>query len=96
MQIELTSQGYLHINAKIARRYFPEDVLVALLKNSELWLLPIHSAHSGGLLMKQRNRQGDRSVLILESLPADIQAGSFAAFWDEQNAALRINLNARA
>ena len=93
MEIKVTEQGYLHLSADIARRYFPEDVLVVLNKTPELWLLPLRGASAGGLLLKQRNLKGDRSVLIWEHLPDETAAGNYPAFWDEDRGALRIALH---
>ncbi|HRV91824.1 MAG TPA: hydrogenase maturation protease [Anaerolineae bacterium] len=92
MEIKLTDQGYLQLSADVARRYFPEDVLVVLIKTPELWLLPLRGASAGGLLLKQRNLKGDRSVLIWEQLPDGTPAGSYPAFWDDSRGALRIAL----
>ncbi|MCB0208100.1 MAG: hydrogenase maturation protease [Anaerolineae bacterium] len=92
VEIKLTEQGYLHLSADVAHRYFPEDVLVVLNKTPELWLLPLRGASAGGLLLKQRNLQGDRSVLIWEHLPEETGAGSYPAFWDDARGALRIAL----
>ncbi len=90
MQVNFTDNGYLHIPANIAQTYFPEDVLVALMKEEELWLLPLRGAAAGGLLLKQRNRQGDRSVIIWEVLYPHSPQGLCAAYWDEQHGALRV------
>ena len=92
MFIELTDQGYLHLSAELAKRYFPSDLLIALLRPPELWLLPTQGAQAGGLLLKQRNKQGDRSLLIWEVLPPNTPAGRRQAFWDEAKAALRVAL----
>jgi hypothetical protein len=90
--VVITEHGYLQIPAELAGRYFPNDVLVVLVRDAELWLLPTRGAMAGGLLLKQRNRQGDRSVLIWEILPANTPSGSRNAFWDVQNGALRVAL----
>lgn len=90
--VELTEQGYLLLKAPIATKYFPENVAVAFNRDPELWMLPLRSASAGGLLLKQRNLQGDRSVLVWESLPPDVKAGNYAAFWDAEQHALRIAL----
>jgi hypothetical protein len=92
LAIELTSQGSLHLDAALAQAYFPEDTLVALLRGPELWLLPTRGAAGGGLLLKQRNAHGDRSVLIWEMLPPDTPPGRRVAFWDARNGALRVAL----
>lgn len=92
MHVELTQQGSLHIEAAIAQTYFPHNGLVALLRGPELWLLPIRGPAAGGLLLKQRNARGDRSVLIWEVLPPNTAPGTRSAFWDERNGALRVAL----
>lgn len=38
--IEFTERGYLLLEAEVAQRFFPQDGLVALLRDGELWLLP--------------------------------------------------------
>ncbi|MBS1811083.1 MAG: hydrogenase maturation protease [Acidobacteria bacterium] len=92
--VELTEQGYLLLAAPLATKYFPEDVAVAFNRDPELWMLPLRSANAGGLLLKQRNLRGDRSVLVWEVLPPDVKAGNYAAFWDAEQHALRIALRA--
>ena len=93
IQLTLTQLGSLQIPADCARTYFPEDSLVVLAKPPELWLLPIHRSQSGGLLLKQRNRVGDRSVVIWEYLFPDTVPGPLEAFWDAEHHALRVSLN---
>lgn len=90
--LELTDQGYLHLPADLARRYFPNDLLVALVRDAELWLLPTRGPSAGGLLLKQRNRAGERSVLIWEFLPMGVLPGSYVARWDVDHGALRVKL----
>lgn len=94
IEIQLTDQGYLHIPADLAQLHFPQDTLVALVKDAELWLLPTRGAAGGGLLLKQRNAKGDRSVLMTEVLPPTVGPGRRLAFWDAENAALRVALKA--
>jgi hypothetical protein len=90
-QLEITTRGYLILPGEIAGKYYPEDACVALIREEELWVLPIMSSASGGLMMKQRNLQGDRSVLVWEALPDDHKSGNFPARWDSQNGAMRID-----
>lgn len=92
-QLEITEQGYLIFPQTIAKQYFPGDVCVAIWREPELWVLPIHSSKAGGFLLKQRNALGDRSVLIHEILPQNWQSGIHLAIWDAENVALRIALN---
>ena len=91
--VELSADGYLRLSAAVAQSYFPEDVLVPLNKNGELWLLPLRGAAAGGLLLKQRNVSGDRSVVIWEAIPPDTPPGTYTAFWDESRGALRIAIS---
>jgi hypothetical protein len=93
--IEFTPNGYLHLPADLARAHFPHDVLVALVRDGTLWLLPTRGPAAGGLLLKQRNLQGDRSVLIWELLPPETPPGPRTAQWDEDRGGLRIDLGDR-
>jgi hydrogenase maturation protease len=93
LQFEITEQGYLIFPQPVAAEYFPEDVCVAIWREPELWILPIHSSNAGGFLLKQRNAAGDRSVLIHEILPQKWQPGIHLAIWDAENFALRIALS---
>jgi hypothetical protein len=90
--LELTDSGYLVIPSELARRHFPKDVLVVLPRGKELWLLPTRGPEAGGLLLKQRNLKGDRSVLVWELLPDDTSPGRKTSFWDEDKGALRMAL----
>jgi hypothetical protein len=92
LQFEINEQGYLILPKNVSTEFFPEDACVAIMRGVELWILPIHNKNSGGFLMKQRNVEGDRSVLIHEVLPAGWKKGKFPAFWDAENGALRIAL----
>ena len=92
MEVKFTEHGYMHISADIAQTYFPEDVLVAIAKGPELWLFPLRGAAAGGLLLKQRNLKGDRSVVIWEVLPPNTPPGPRPAFWDDRQKALRVAL----
>lgn len=92
MEVHLTEQGYLHLPADVARRYFPHDLLAALLRPREMWLMPTRGAGSGGLILKQRNREGDRSVLVWHLLPPQAPTGPRPAFWDDARGALRVAL----
>ncbi len=91
--LELTAQGYLHLPAALAQRYFPADLLVALPRDGEIWLAPLRGPAAGGLLLKQRNARGDRSVLIWEVLPPATPPGPRRAVWDDDHGALRMSLS---
>lgn len=92
LSVELTENGYLHLPADLAQRYFPNDALVAMVRDGELWLLPTRGPAAGGLFLKQRNRQGDRSVLMRDVLPPGTLPGWRTAHWDEERGALRVVL----
>ena len=92
-RFEITPRDYLIVPAEVAAEYFPENACVAMLRTGELWILPIRGAASGGLLMKQRNLRGDRSVLVWEALGERYQPGGCEGVWDAENGAMRIKLS---
>ena len=94
--VEFTADGSLRLSAELARTYFPSDALVAVPRGDELWLMPLVGPEGGGLLLKQRNLQGDRSTLIWEALQASARqpVGECQAVWDESSGALRVSLAA--
>lgn len=94
IEVELTDDGYLRLEAAVAATYFPGDALVALPRGAELWLLPLVGPEGGGLLLKQRNPLGDRSALVWEALPPGAPLGRRRAIWDDGNGALRVDLSA--
>lgn len=94
MHVTLTAHGYLVLSADVARQHFPNDTLLAMPRGAELWLLPTRGPGGGGLLLKQRNPRGDRSVLLRETLNDRLVAGDCPAFWDEHAGALRVALSA--
>lgn len=91
--VEFTGKGYLVIPVHLVNRYFPGDSLVALMRDSRLYLLPIRNQASGGLLMKHRNSKGDRSVFIDEVTRGRAIKGVFKAVWHEADAALVVETN---
>lgn len=90
--VEFTPNGYLVLQAEVAQQFFPSDLLVALRRGVELWLLPTRGPSAGGLILKQRNPRGDRSVLVRETLADEPHCGVRPAFWDDANGALRVAL----
>jgi hydrogenase maturation protease len=95
--VEITDDGYLRIDAALAAGRFPSDALAAVLRDGELWLYPLRGPSSGGLLLKQRNPAGDRTVLIhtvliQEGLADGVPVGVRAASWDDEHKALRVVL----
>lgn len=93
-EVELTSGGYLYLNAELASTCFPHDAVVATMDAGDLVLWPTSGAFAGGLPLKQRNRAGDRCVLISEIVPADASPGLKEAIWDDQQFRLRVALAA--
>lgn len=91
VRVEFTEDGYLRVDAEDAHRYFPGNAAVVLAKPDEVWLAPLRSTASGGLLLKQRNPDGDRSILIREVLEDEYPVGSRMARWDVEQGVLRIN-----
>jgi hydrogenase maturation protease len=89
--VEFTQDGYLHIDHRIAREFFPGDAAVVMVKADEIWALPLRGTASGGLLLKQRNIAGDRTLLVREILADAIPVGVRVARWDERQGALRIS-----
>ena len=90
MRLELTAGGYLRICREDAEHFFPEDTLLALWKDDSLWLLPTRGAAAGGLMLKQRNVRGDRSLLISEVFDFQIPVGNYRAIWDDDVGGLRL------
>jgi len=92
LKCQITETGYLHIPAEIAQQYFTTGAVIALLKGKELLIMPVNYAGAGGLILKYRNAKGDRSVLLSELLPDDVDYGMRNVQWDEKALALRIPL----
>jgi len=90
--VEITDEGYLHLPARLAASRFPADVCVARIDHGDLVLLPLVSASYGGLVLKQRNPRGDRSLLVSEVFGFSPAAGIFAVAWEEEHGALRVLL----
>lgn len=95
LRLELSYDGYLRISRSDALEFFPEDTLLALWRNETLHLLPTRGAAAGGLLLKQRNAAGDRSLLISEVFDFQIPSGRFLAYWDESIGGLRVDLDSQ-
>jgi hydrogenase maturation protease len=92
LDVEITAEGYLRLEAALAASRFPSDALAAVPREGQLWLFPLRGPSSGGLLLKQRNPAGDRAVLVHEILGEGFPVGVRAAFWDDELKALRIPL----
>jgi hypothetical protein len=112
-EVALTADGYLHLAAHVAARYFPGDALVARTlpttpatepsgasgpsaPGAVLELVPLIGPAHGGLVLRQRNAAGDRTVLIHEVLDFQDHAGRYAAFWDSDAGLLRVALTSHS
>jgi hypothetical protein len=95
LAFDLSSEGYLRLSRADAEHFFPEDTLLALWRDETLVLLPTRGAAAGGLMLKQRNADGDRSLLISEVFEFTIPSGRFTAIWDDGIGGLRVNLPKR-
>lgn len=95
MTIKLSSDGYMRLSREDAEDFFPDDTLLALWREGSFVLLPTRGAAAGGLMLKQRNADGDRSLLISEVFEFEIPNGSFTAIWDDSIGGLRVNLPPR-
>ena len=92
--VELTDAGCLLLPATLAAERFPGDVCLARVAGAGLELMPLHDAAYGGLVMKQRNAAGDRSVLVNEVLGFDLagRIGTHPSTWDAERGTLVIDL----
>ena len=90
--VEITDAGYLHLGAELASVRFPADVCVARREGETLELMPLNDAANGGLVLRQRNAAGERTVLIHEVLGFEPVTGNFPASWDEELGVLRVSL----
>lgn len=55
--------GSLYLDAALCERFLPGLESVGLmLEGNTLYVLPVHDAAAGGLILKVRNRAGDRVV----------------------------------
>lgn len=94
--VEINVGGYLRLPAELAARHLPADVCVATAEPGALVLHPLRGAANGGLVLKQCNPRGDRSLLVHEVLGFAAPVGRFVVEWDEDRAALRVLLDGGA
>jgi hydrogenase maturation protease len=90
--VELTASAHLRMSATLAAHHFSSGVCAAMRADLELILVPLHNEANGGLVLKERNPAGDRSVLLREVLGDDAPVGVFPAAWDDGRGLLRIDL----
>jgi hydrogenase maturation protease len=89
--VEFTPEGHLRLPADFARAHFPDDRIAALrAPTGEIVVMPVGVAASGGLMLKQRNVAGDRSVLLREALADDYPVGFVGAQWSRKRRRLTI------
>ena len=62
-------------------------------RSDVLELIPLHGITHGGLVLRQRNPSGDRTVLIHEVLGFADRAGTYALSWDDAAGLARIVLD---
>lgn len=92
-RVEFTADGYLRLDAALAASRFASGAVAALVDGDDFWLIPLRGPRSGGLLLKQRNPAGDRSVLIRDVLADHTGTGVRRAVWDDDRGALRVPLD---
>lgn len=90
--VEFTADGYLRLDAALAASRFASDAVAAIVQDDDFLLIPLRGPRSGGLLLKQRNPAGDRSVLVHEVLSGRTPVGVQPAYWDDERGALRVPL----
>lgn len=88
--VELTESGNLRVPSALAAEYLPADACLAGSDEGDLILIPLSSSANGGLVLKMRNPDGDRVVLVSEALHFQVQAGTFQVRWEEDRGALRV------
>lgn len=92
IRLDISADGYLRLSREDAADFFPEDTLLAMWRDGEFLLLPTRGAGAGGLMLKQRNADGDRSLLISEVFGFEMPTGTFSAVWDDGIGGLRVSL----
>jgi hypothetical protein len=92
-RVYFTADGKLVMPAALASEYFPASVFVGERNGEILWLYPLKSLVSGGLILKQRNPVGDRSVIIWEVVGRDVEEGWRPATWVAARGGLRVVLD---
>ena len=79
--------GSLYLSRELCDLYLPDISAIALLnRDGCVFLLPLHGASAGGILLKIRNAHGDRVAHALEFLrtigiDADMSELSFQVRW---------------
>ena len=90
------AKGSLYLSSELCQLYLPDISAIALLiRNNQVFLLPLHSTTAGGILLKMRNAHGDRVAHALEFLlsigiDADSPELSYSARWMTEVAGLQL------
>jgi hydrogenase maturation protease len=94
--VEVTPSGHLRVPAALAATHFPSDACGLVLAEedgrTELLMVPLQGHANGGQLLKQRNLQGDRVLLVRETLADDLPMGNHRTRWDQERGALVVDL----
>ncbi|MGQ0671573.1 MAG: hypothetical protein ACT4N2_01655 [Hyphomicrobium sp.] len=86
-------RGGLYLDADAFERFFAGlDAVVLMRSEDALLVLPVRHAAGGGMIVKRRNRAGDRVVDAVEFFRAngidDVEELGLGAHWSEEAAAL--------
>lgn len=90
------AKGSLYLSSELCQLYLPDINAIALLiRDNQVYLLPLHSTTAGGMLLKMRNAHGDRVAHALEFLltigiDADSPEQSYPARWITEIAGLQL------
>lgn len=90
------ANGSLYLSRELCDLYLPGISAIALLNRDEgVFVLPLHGATSGGVLLKIRNAHGDRVAHALEFLnamgfDADTPERHHSVTWASEIAGLRV------
>jgi len=88
-------KGSVRLSREVYDRYFEgKEGALVFVEEAELCIVPIDQM-DGGLLVKQRNLQGDRVISDIEALRADgVQGftGEVEARWDSRRSGLCLNM----
>ena len=78
---EITADGYLRLPGAFAQQYFPADRCAGLVTGGRYVLMPASVHAPNGMIIKQRNLAGDRSVLVREVWGDDHPVGPVTVIW---------------
>lgn len=90
------AKGSIYLSSELCQRYLPNINAIALLiRDNQVYLLPLHSTTAGGMLLKIRNAHGDCVAHALEFLrtigiDADSPEQTYPARWITEFAGLQL------